>query len=152
MNLNIFTYLVYLAVSVCMTVWVGRTLHKNGRVFLVEVFHGDWAVADSVNRLLVVGFYLINLGYASLMLKLGHAVPDLTGAIEALSDKVGMVLVVLGVMHFFNLFLFSRIRRRGALERVQPNALPERQGKVESEVEGARRKPLYRYQALESQD
>ncbi|MBO0719618.1 MAG: hypothetical protein J2P41_02280, partial [Blastocatellia bacterium] len=90
MNMSIFTYLIYLVMSVCLTIWVGQTLHKNGRYFLVDVFHGDWAIADSVNRLLVVGFYLINLGYASLMLKLGHAVPDMTGAIEALSEKVGM--------------------------------------------------------------
>lgn len=148
MNLSIFTYLVYLVVSVCLTIWVGQTLHKNGRYFLVDVFHGDWAIADSVNRLLVVGFYLINLGYASLMLKLGHAVPDMTGTIEALSEKVGMVLVVLGVMHFFNLYLFSRIRRRGESQRV----LPETQAKVENASHVKERKPLYRYQPLEAQD
>ncbi|MBO0797817.1 MAG: hypothetical protein J2P31_03265 [Blastocatellia bacterium] len=146
MNLSIFTYLVYLVVSVCLTIWVGQTLHKNGRYFLVDVFHGDWAIADSVNRLLVVGFYLINLGYASLMLKLGHAVPNMTGAIEALSEKVGMVLVVLGIMHFFNLYLFSRIRRRGEGQR----ALPDTQAKVENASQV--RKPLYRYQPLEAQD
>jgi hypothetical protein len=35
-------------------------------------------------------------------------------AIELLSDKVGTVLFVLGVMHFFNVFLFSRYRRARA--------------------------------------
>src|SRR5262245_14195660 len=127
MNLSIFTYLVYLVVSICMTIWVGQTLHKNGRYFLVEVFQGDWALADSVNRLLVVGYYLIKLGYASLMLKLGHEVRDMTGAIEDLSEKVGMVLVVLGIMHFFNLYLFSRIRRRGLLERGNQRVIPDNQ-------------------------
>jgi len=152
MNLSIFTYLVYLVVSICMTIWVGQTLHKNGRYFLVEVFQGDWALADSVNRLLVVGYYLINLGYASLMLKLGHEVPNMTGAIEALSEKVGMVLMVLGVMHFFNLYLFSRIRRRGVLERGIQRTLPESQAKVDNASLGRKQKPLYRYQAIESQD
>jgi hypothetical protein len=100
-------------------------LHRNGRVFLVDVFHGNEALADSVNRLLVVGFYLINLGYVSLALKLGYDVADLQGAIEALSWKVGTVLVVLGGMRFFNLYVFSRIRRRGVLAYAPPPALPD---------------------------
>ena len=108
------TYAFYIALSVCLTVWVARTLHKNGRVFLVEVFHGDEKIADSVNHLLVVGFYLINLGYVTLALKIGGTIQDYRGGIEALSWKIGLVLLVLGGMHFFNLFVFSRIHRRPA--------------------------------------
>ena len=125
MNLIVFTYLLYLAISVTLTIWVARTLHQNGRVFLVDVFHGNEALADSVNRLLVIGFHLINLGYISLTLKLGYSVADLQEAIEALSWKVGAVLVVLGGMHFFNLFVFSRIRRRGVLTYAPPPVLPD---------------------------
>ena len=112
MTIGISTYLVYLAISIALTVWVARTLHKNGRVFLVDVFHGNEALADSVNHLLVVGFYLINFGYVSLALKLGYSVLTAQESIEALSVKIGMVLLVLGGMHFFNLFIFSRMRRR----------------------------------------
>jgi len=113
-NIVVGTYAFYIALSVCLTVWVARTLHKNGRVFLVEVFHGDEKIADSVNHLLVVGFYLINLGYVTLALKIGGQIDSLRGGIEALSWKVGLVLLVLGGMHFFNLFVFSRIHRRPA--------------------------------------
>ena len=108
----VITYLSYLSISVALTIWVARTLHKNGRVFLVDVFHGNESLADSVNHLLVVGFYLVNFGYVSLALKLGYDVATLREGIEALSWKVGMVLVVLGGMHFLNLYVFSRIRRR----------------------------------------
>ncbi len=104
------TYLVYLAISVTLTVWVAQTLFRNGRVFLVEVFHGDNTLADSVNRLLVVGFYLINLGYMSLMLKIGTPILGAQDSIEALSTKVGMVLLILGGMHFFNLAVFNKLR------------------------------------------
>jgi hypothetical protein len=114
MNTIVVTYLSYLAISIALTVWVAQTLHKNGRVFLVDVFQGNEALADSVNHLLVVGFYLINLGYVSLALKLGYNLESATEGIEALSWKVGMVLVVLGGMHFFNLYIFSRIRRRAS--------------------------------------
>ena len=112
MNIIIFTYLLYLSISIGLTVWVAQTLFKNGRVFLVDVFQGHEALADSVNHLLVVGFYLINFGYVSLALKIGYEVTSMREGIEALSWKVGLVLVVLGGMHFFNLYVFSRIRRR----------------------------------------
>ena len=120
-----YTYLVYLAISIALTIWVARTLHKNGRVFLVDVFHGNEPLADSVNHLLVVGFYLINFGYVSLALKLAQSVETTQASIEALSLKVGMVLLVLGGMHFFNLFIFSRMRRRASLVNGPPPVPPD---------------------------
>lgn len=112
MDVVVATYGAYVAISVFLTVWVARTLHKNGRVFLVEVFNGDESLADSVNHLLVVGFYLINLGYVSLALKIGGEIATTREGIEALSWKIGMVLIVLGGMHFFNLLIFQRIHRK----------------------------------------
>jgi hypothetical protein len=125
MTIEIATYLLYLAISIALTIWVAHTLHRNGRIFLVDVFHGNEALADSVNHLLVVGFYLINLGYVSLALKLGYAVATPQKGIEALSVKVGMVLLVLGGMHFFNLFIFSRMRRRAAMRNAPPPVYPD---------------------------
>lgn len=119
MNTTI-TYIAYLAISVSLTIWVAQTLHKNGRFFLVDVFHGNESLADSVNHLLVVGFYLINFGYVSLALKLGYDIESTSEGIEALSWKVGLVLVVLGGMHFFNLYLFSRIRNRSNVRPIPP--------------------------------
>ena len=120
MNIMVSTYLLYIAISVALTIWVGQTLHKNGRVFLIDVFHGNESLADSVNHLLVVGFYLINFGYTSLALKLGYEVGSTQEGIEALSWKVGLVLLVLGGMHFFNLYIFSRMRRRSTLYDAAP--------------------------------
>ena len=110
-------YAVYLVISIAVTVWVARTLHKNGRAFLVEAFHGDEVLADSVNHLLVVGFYLINIGWIVMTLRTTYDLYTARAAIELLSDKIGTVLFVLGMMHFFNLYVFSRFRRR-ALDRV----------------------------------
>ncbi len=125
MNVVVASYVFYLAISIALTVWVARTLHKNGTVSLVDVFHGNEALADSVNHLLVVGFYLINFGYVSLALKLGYDVQNAREGIEALSAKVGMVLVVLGGMHFFNLYIFSRMRRRSSLADAPPPVVPD---------------------------
>jgi hypothetical protein len=107
------TYIVYLLVSVTLTIWVARTLHKRGAIFLVDAFQGNAELAASVNHLLVVGFYLINIGFVSLALKSDAVVANSRAAIELLSDKLGFVLLALGGMHFFNLFVFSRIRAHG---------------------------------------
>ena len=121
--LIVYVYAVYLAVSLAVTIWVAGTLHKNGRVFLVSAFHGNTELADSINHLLVVGFYLINLGYVTLALRTSSAADTPRQAIELVSDKIGTILVVLGVMHFLNLYIFNRLRRRGQ-EYLDPPPLP----------------------------
>ena len=118
------TYLIYLAVSIGVTVWVARTLHRSGRVFLVDSFLGNESLADSVNHLLVVGFYLINVGYVALALRYGDKPVNAAEAIEVLSTKIGIVLLVLGVMHFFNIKIISGMRRR-AIEGAQPPVRPQ---------------------------
>lgn len=118
-------YLVYLALSVSLTVWVARTLFHNGRLFLVDTFRGNEALADSVNQLLVVGFYLVNIGFVTLALRTRETVVNAREAIELLSVKVGIVLLVLGAMHFLNILVFSRYRRN-ALEAATPVPAPAR--------------------------
>ena len=121
----IYAHLVYLSISIAVTIWVARTLSKNGRVFLIDTFLHNEALADAVNNLLVVGFYLINVGYVALALKYGDRPTDPAGTIESISTKVGLVLLVLGTMHFFNLYVFSRVRRKALLRNQKPPVAPE---------------------------
>ena len=123
----VWTYISYLTLSVLLTVWVAQTLHKNGRIFLVDSFGGNERLADSINHLLVVGFYLINIGYVALALKEAAAPQDLRGVLELLSSKVGVVMLVLGGMHFFNLLVFSKMRKRALLHRLPPPLPPQTQ-------------------------
>jgi hypothetical protein len=106
----VWTYLIYAATSLAATIWVGRSLHRNGRIFLVENFHGRETLADSVNHLLLVGFYLVNIGFVCLALRYGDKPNDLVGAVEFLSTKIGIVIVLLGVMHFVNMRMLVRFR------------------------------------------
>jgi hypothetical protein len=114
---KVWMYLVYLAVSVGLTVWVATTLSRNGLVFLADVF-ADTKLANAVNQLLVMGFYLLNLGYVAVAMRSGAAIPDASKALETLSTKVGLVLLVLGVLHFFNVYFLGRYRR-GRLRQAQ---------------------------------
>jgi hypothetical protein len=125
MDKTVITYALYLGIALPLTIWVARSLFRNGRMFLVECFHGDEGLADGVNHLLVVGFYLINFGFVALYLKMTEEVVAVRGVFEALSGKIGVVLLVLGAMHFFNLFVFTRMRRRTVLNQAPPPIPPQ---------------------------
>lgn len=120
MNAVVWTYVIYLVLSLTLAIWVAHTLHKNGRIFLVEAFQGNEALADSVNHLLVVGFYLVNIGFISFVLKTSEDIQSVQVSFEILSGKMGTVLLVLGAMHFFNLLVFSKLRRKGRLQQLPP--------------------------------
>ncbi len=124
MNALVFTYFAYLALAVPITLWVGNTLRRNGRVFLLDVFDGDEDLSSAVNHLLVVGFYLLNLGYVLLALKVGHSVVTAQAAVEALSVKLGAVSLVLGGVHLANLYVLNKLRRRAVQQSRGPARPP----------------------------
>lgn len=117
MNYIILTYSFYLVITICLTIWVARTLFKNGKVFLVDIFHGNQELADSVNNLLLVGFYLINIGYAVYTLQVTDRIIDVQAVIEELSVKIGLIILILGAMHFFNLYIFFNLRKKAIHEK-----------------------------------
>jgi hypothetical protein len=117
MNYIIITYSFYLIITIALTVWVARTLFKNGKVFLIDIFHGQKELADSVNNLLLVGFYLINIGYAVYTLQVTGRITNFQEVIEKLSLKIGLIILILGGMHFFNLYIFFTLRKKATQEK-----------------------------------
>jgi hypothetical protein len=111
MDLRLVDYVTYIFVSAFLTIWVGDTLHRNGRPFLVSVFKED-GLADSVNRLLVVGFYLVNFGAAAILINTGGTPGNVADMLKQTVTRIGVVLLVLGFMHFNNLMILRAIRRR----------------------------------------
>lgn len=117
MNYIIITYSFYLIITISLTIWVARTLFKNGKIFLIDIFHGNKELADSVNNLLLVGFYLINLGYAVYTLQVTNSILNVQQVIEELSIKIGLIILILGGMHFFNLYIFFNLRKKAVHEK-----------------------------------
>ncbi|MEY9891558.1 hypothetical protein ABIA35_005966 [Catenulispora sp. MAP12-49] len=124
MDLTVWSYVIYLCISVVLTVWVARTLSKAGRVFLAQVFPGAEQLADAVNHLLVVGFYLVNLGFVSLYLKTGATADNARQVFEGLSVKEGVVLLVLGGMHLGNVFVLNKLRSNSRRDHGVPPVPP----------------------------
>ena len=126
MDMTVATYLLYFLFTVPLTIWVARTLHRHGEVFLVDVFHGDDRLAHAVNQLLVIGFYMLNLGYVALFMTSARTVQDSRALLEVLSRKVGGAAIVIGLVHFANVWAFNAFRRRAMLRAmavppVEPN-------------------------------
>ena len=112
MNNILVLYTAYLIITIVLTIWVAHTLFKNGQVFLIDIFHGNKELADAVNNLLWVGFYLVNIGYAVYTLRTTDLVQTARELVEVLSLKVGAIILILGCMHFMNMFIFFRLRKR----------------------------------------
>lgn len=124
MQYGIVIYVIYAAVAVAMTALLARTLFKAGAVFLDDVFNGNHSLADAVNRLLVVGFYMLNLGYGLFLLR---AEPQSTAfdAVAYLVNRLAVLLVTLGAIHFVNVIVFWRIRHRAELRNAPPPVAPQ---------------------------
>jgi len=112
MNHIIITYCCYLVISISLTIWVAKTLFRNGKIFLYDIFHGNKELADSVNNLLLVGFYLINVGYAVYTLQIHDPILNVQEVVENLSLKIGLIILILGAMHFLNLYIFFSLRKK----------------------------------------
>ncbi len=112
MNYVILTYAIYLCITLILIIWVAKTLFSNGRIFLVDIFHNNEALADSVNKLLLVGFYLVNIGYTVYALQIYDDIATAQVIIEKLSVKLGAIILILGGMHFLNLYIFFNLRKR----------------------------------------
>ena len=118
-------YLIYLPVIILLTFFVSKTLFKNGRIFMIEIFKGREEIALSTNRLFEVGFYLLNIGFGLTILRISPYGFDETyqELIEILSTKIGGFSIYLGIMLFLNLFLFLRGRKKS-----RPNIVQRVQG------------------------
>ncbi|MFL5764867.1 MAG: hypothetical protein ACJ77K_13060 [Bacteroidia bacterium] len=112
MNYNIVTYAVYFTVLLIVVLYVGSSLFRNGRIFLVNTFKGNELTADSVNRFLLAGYYLVNIGYTVIALKVWDRVASMQSVFETVCFKVGAILLTLGFMHLFNIALLIIIGKK----------------------------------------
>lgn len=111
-NMNLTAYLLYLAITIPLIVWVGRMLFKNGRVFIKDIFKNNQELTDSINKLLLVGFYLVNMGYTVFALQILGDIETAHELVEVLSKKIGLIVLVLGGMHFMNMTVLYKLRKR----------------------------------------
>ena len=110
-SFNFIAYLVYIPIVIALTWYVAHILFKNSKVFMIDIFNGKLDIALSTNKLFETGFYLLNLGFALLIMEIFSEITDSRGMLEVLSAKIGGFSIYLGLMLFFNLLSFPNLFR-----------------------------------------
>ncbi|MBS1564379.1 MAG: hypothetical protein JST39_08310 [Bacteroidetes bacterium] len=123
-SFNLTAYLIYLPVVILLTWYVAHTLFKNSKVFMMDIFHGRAEIAISTNKLFETGFYLLNLGFALVIMQITVEIADSRTMLETLSAKIGGFCIYLGIMLFFNLFLFFRGKRVAKAKAIAAAQVP----------------------------
>jgi hypothetical protein len=142
--MTILAYSLYLILAIGMTIWVAWTLSHNGKIYLIRCFGHDAELATSINHLLVVGFYLVNLGFIAIALSAAGEVETYAEVFRFLGWYVGLAVLVLGGMHFFNMGAVTRHGKKVAEwvhEAAPPLAAPE---PVERAVPTTKRESILR--------
>jgi len=112
-------YAVYLPIALLLTLYVSRTLFRNSKIYMLDIFKGREEIAFATNKLFETGFYLLNLGFALMILKINLYHNNYQELVEALSYKIGSFSIYLGLMLFINLYFFFRGKRK-AKEGLKP--------------------------------
>ncbi len=126
-TLNSLAYSIYLPVVIVLTWFVAYTLFRNARIFMIDIFHGREDLASATNKLFETGFYLLNVGYALIIMRIAQDLTNNQQLLEVMSRKLGGYSLWLGVMLFLNLYLFFR-GRRISKQRMLDAAKVENQG------------------------
>ncbi len=111
-NYNFISYLIYLPITFYITVIVGWILYKKGIVFLNDAFNSNVELASILNKFLLLGYYLLNLGYAAVSIHIFSEINSITQLIEELSKRIGMLIIGLALMHYFNMYTFSHFNKQ----------------------------------------
>jgi hypothetical protein len=105
MNYNVSAYIIFLALIVFIIVYAGRYFYTNGRIFIISLFNGNVSLADYVNKLLLIAYYLFNIGYSFLKLKQWKKITDFEMLVSSLASNIGVLILILAVMHYFNMLV-----------------------------------------------
>ena len=114
-------YAIYLPIALFLTYYVSRTLFQNAKIYMLDIFRGREEIANATNKLFETGFYLLNLGFALMILQLSIYDNSYQSLIEALSYKIGGFSIYLGLMLFLNLYFFFRGKRKAKEAQIEAN-------------------------------
>lgn len=112
MNYNILAYTIYLTIMVFIIVYVGRLFYQNGRIFILSLFKGDDEQTDNLNKILLLAYYLFNIGYAFAKLRFWNKVLDTEQLVSSLGSNIGLLILILAATHYFNMALIYYLSKK----------------------------------------
>jgi hypothetical protein len=102
-GMNTLAYLIYLFITYLITVHVGLIFYRNGRLYILRLLHGDEKLTDFINSILLTGYYLLNLGYAALMIRSWKTITTWTDLLASIATMTGKIMLTLALVHFLNM-------------------------------------------------
>ena len=112
-------YAIYLPIALFLTYYVSKTLFRNSKIYMLDIFKGREEIANATNKLFETGFYLLNFGFALIILEMNMYDNSYQVLIEKLSYKIGGFSIYLGLMLFLNLYFFFRGKRKASQAQVE---------------------------------
>ena len=108
MTLTYLSYGIYLGITLMGILQVGHQLHSVGERFIQFFFPEEKMRSIQINDLLLLGFYLVNIGYAVIVLTNGsEGLFSLQARIEWILTKVGLIMLILAALHVNNMVLIA---------------------------------------------
>lgn len=108
MNFNIAAYGFFLTVAIYIIIVVGKTCYKNGNVYVMELLHGHQDLCLRINRVLLAGYYLLNIGYAATTLASWEKVITASQFVEFIAVKTALIIAIIAVLHYLNIFILTK--------------------------------------------
>lgn len=112
MNSNITAYIIYITLTVYIIFWIGRMFHRNGRLFILQLYKGDEHGTDIINNILLVAYYLFNIGYAFMKLRTWGKIRSPATLISSVSYHLGILILILAVTHYFNMLIIYFLSKK----------------------------------------
>lgn len=124
MNYNIFSYLIYGCITIYIIYWIGKLFHSNGRIFILRLFHQNEHLTDTTNNILLLAYYLFNIGYVIIQFSFWEKVTSVTDMISSISSKTGLLITILAVTHYFNMMLIYFLSKKNYQSITTKNIRP----------------------------
>lgn len=108
MNLNIIGYIIYLSITSFIIIKVGKICYQNGNVFVSQLIPNHEELCLKINQVLLVGYYLLNLGYCAMTLISWKKIAETNQLIEVIAYKSAIIICTISIMHYINIFLLTK--------------------------------------------
>jgi hypothetical protein len=107
-NLNIIGYFIYLIITIFIIIRVGKSCYKNGNVFVSELIPNHEDLCQRINQMLLLGYYLLNIGYCAMTLISWETIATTNQLIEVIATKTSIIIFIISGLHYINIIIITK--------------------------------------------
>jgi hypothetical protein len=108
MNLNLIGYFIYLSITIYIILKVGKICYKNGNVYVSELLPNHQDLCQKINQVLLLAYYLLNIGYCAMTLISWRKIVSTTQLIETIGTKTAIIIFAISFLHYLNIVIITK--------------------------------------------